>query len=71
MASYRIYRLDGAGRISAAEWVEAEDDAAATERAAALVDGRGVIEIWARKRLVARVETTAEDQPPESSAPIR
>ena len=27
--SYRLYELDGAGNFSAAEWIEADDDAAA------------------------------------------
>jgi len=26
LASYRLYRLDGAGKISSAEWIEATDD---------------------------------------------
>ncbi len=55
MAFYRLYRLDGAGRITAAEWLEADDDTSAEARAAELSDGRGAIEIWARSRLVARV----------------
>ena len=52
---YRLYWLDGAGKIATAEWLQADDDACATrqvqERAAP-----GVCEIWERNRLVGRVE---------------
>lgn len=36
MPAYRLYDLDGAGKFSVAEWIEAEDDAAAIESARAL-----------------------------------
>jgi hypothetical protein len=54
LANYRIYRLDGAGKITTGEWIEASnDDAAAAqgrERA-----GQGIVEVWDRDRLVARL----------------
>jgi hypothetical protein len=33
MSAYRVYCLDGAGKVWAAEWIEAGDDAAALELA--------------------------------------
>jgi len=54
--SYRLYRIDGAGRISAAEWLEAADDRSAREQAESLCADGGTVELWARDRLVARVE---------------
>jgi len=55
LPSYRLYRLDGAGKIVGAEWVEAADDAAAEQDAR----NRGLpvaCEMWDRNRLVARIE---------------
>lgn len=59
MVSYRLYRLDGAGRIVAAEWLEAADDATAERRAAELSAEGGAVEVWARNRMIARVEPPA------------
>ena len=55
LASYRLYRLDGAGKIATAEWLEAADDAEARGRARAL-DLACTCEVWDRQRLVARIE---------------
>lgn len=55
LPSYRLYRLDGAGKIVSAEWVEASDDAAA-EKHARDRDLPVTSEIWERNRLVARIE---------------
>lgn len=53
MPTYRLYRLDGAGRISAAEWIDAVDDDEARLKARSDVrDGR--YELWDRERLVER-----------------
>ncbi len=54
MSSYRLYCLDGAGRIVAAEWIQAEDDGAALEAAEEIRDGRRC-ELWRGKELVARL----------------
>ncbi len=54
MPSYRLYRLDGAGKITTAEWVEAEHDGDALEQARARCK-IGAYEIWERNRLVARM----------------
>ena len=55
MVSYRLYRLDEAGKISSAEWIEATDDEDAA-RAARLRSKGGTCEIWQRNRLIARIE---------------
>ena len=55
LASYRLYRLDGAGKIATAEWIEAADDDRAVERTHEL--GLScTCEVWDRQRLVARID---------------
>ena len=54
MGHYRLYCLDGAGRIGRGDWIEAEND----EGAIALVKAKKLnvsCEIWDRNRLVAKV----------------
>jgi hypothetical protein len=53
LPNYRLYRLDGAGKITAAEWIEAAHDEAALRKANGL-DGATTFELWERNRLVAR-----------------
>jgi len=53
MAEYRVYRLDGSGQISRAEWIEADDDESAVHKARDLKDGCVTCEVWQRERLVA------------------
>ncbi|HET6942227.1 MAG TPA: hypothetical protein VFH89_08705 [Sphingomicrobium sp.] len=54
MPSYRVYCLDGAGKVWAAEWIEADDDAAALEAARQFT--RAVqCEVWQGQRAVGRV----------------
>ena len=58
MPSYRHYRLDGAGNISKAEWIEASDDADAVQQ----VRDKNLpvaSEIWDRNRRVAIVDAAA------------
>ncbi|MBV9527361.1 hypothetical protein [Sphingomonas sp.] len=55
MPSYRLYRLDGTGKIVSAEWVEAADDDAAAQHARDQ-DLPVTCEMWERNRLVARIE---------------
>lgn len=53
MAHYRIYFLNGAGRIAAAENIEAADDAAALEHARAAFAGQDRypgFELWQGER---------------------
>lgn len=54
LRSYRLYRLDGAGKISTAEWIQAEHDDGARDHALQRADG-GNYELWDRNRLVARL----------------
>ena len=55
LPSYRHYRLDGAGNINSADWLEAADDEEAIRRVRDM-NLPCVCEIWDRNRLVARVE---------------
>jgi hypothetical protein len=59
--NYRLYRLDGAGGINSAEWLEAADDEPASRRAAELCVDGGVVELWARDRLVVRLGSAANE----------
>ena len=58
MANDRLYRLDGAGKISSAEWIEAADDEDA-ERQARDGNSDGMVELWDRNRLVARIDSNS------------
>ena len=53
LPTYRLYRLDGAGRITGAEWIEAVDDDEARARARSEC-ASGRFELWERYRLVER-----------------
>lgn len=55
MADYRLYCLDGVGKVSSAEWFEADDDEAAIEVAKETHEG-SECELWLGKRLVARLD---------------
>ena len=55
MPSYRLYRLDGAGKIESADWLEADDVRHAAEQARAL-NLNCICEIWDRQRLAARID---------------
>lgn len=55
LPTYRLYRLDGAGRISSAEWIEAAGDEEA--RSIARRDPASPrYELWQGPRLVGRVD---------------
>ena len=54
LPSYRLYRLDGAGKITTAEWVEADGDGDALEKAR-LRCSIGAFELWDRNRILARI----------------
>ena len=51
LLNYRLYRLDGAGQIDAAEWLEAVDDEEACQKAITLHPS-GRYELWEGQRLV-------------------
>ena len=53
LRTYRLYRLDGAGKISAAEWIEAVDDEEARLQAQGSLGGARY-ELWEGRRLVER-----------------
>ena len=54
MANFRLYRLDGAGKIGTAEWLEADDEDHALELVRQL-KADSTIEIWNRNKLIGRV----------------
>jgi hypothetical protein len=54
VTGYRLYCLDGANKVTSAEWIDADDDKAAIEVAKELMDGQEC-EIWQGTRLVARL----------------
>jgi hypothetical protein len=56
LRSYRVYSVDGAGKIVSADWIEAEDDAHALREAEHRLDGVA-LEVWDRQRLVGRIES--------------
>jgi len=54
LPAYRMYHLDGNGRFSRGEWIDATDDESAL--AAARERSRRA-EVWAGDRLVGRVDS--------------
>ena len=63
MGTYRVYRLDGLGKIRGVEWLHALDDYFALEGARAIADGGGCpggIEVWQLDRKVGRVSKGAD-----------
>jgi hypothetical protein len=57
LPNYRLYRLDGAGKIVAADWIAADADAEA-EHLAREQSPDGRFELWERGRLVCGPNTT-------------
>ena len=53
MPNYRLYRLDGAGKITNAEWIQAPGDEDARSEARNRSDS-GSFELWDKNRLVER-----------------
>ena len=53
MASYRVYGADGAGRLTRADWIEAQSDDEAMKKAA-VIEANGAFELWHKTRLVGR-----------------
>ena len=54
MATYRLYCLDGVGKVASAEWVEADGDDAAMALAEKRRGGRAC-ELWQGNRLIGRM----------------
>ena len=67
MRDYRLYCLDGAGKITSAEWIDAASDdeavgiARSTRKAVPC-------EVWHRTRLVARIERVTSPDAGSASA---
>lgn len=57
MPDYRLYCLDGAGRINSAEWITAETDEEAIAKVREMDHGALKCEIWLRQRLVKKLNT--------------
>lgn len=55
LTNFRLYRLDGAGKITTAEWLSADDEDHALQLAREMKLPTAV-EIWDRNRLVGRVD---------------
>jgi hypothetical protein len=53
MADYRLYSLDGDGRISLADWIQADSDEEAIAVARQMRPGALECEVWLKNRLVA------------------
>jgi len=53
LPNYRLYRLDGAGKIANAEWIEASQDEDALQEAQTRAQA-GSFELWQQNRLVQR-----------------
>lgn len=56
VANYRVYKLNPAGRIHGAEWIEAADDQAAFRAAHQLCDrATPSVEVWLGARCLGRL----------------
>ena len=55
MADFRLYRLDGSGKIATAEWLAADDEGHALQLARDL-KAPTTVEVWNRNRLVGRIQ---------------
>lgn len=53
LTNYRLYRLDGAGKITNAEWIEASGDEDALVEARGRAQA-GSFELWEKNRLIER-----------------
>ena len=57
MGDYRLYYLDGAGRINLADWLQADSDEDAIRKAREMRPEAHRCEIWQKKRLVAKLNS--------------
>jgi hypothetical protein len=55
VGTYRLYCLDGVGKVMSAEWIDADGDKTAIEAAMKQVDGYAY-ELWDHSRLVMRID---------------
>jgi hypothetical protein len=63
MPDYGLYCLDGAGRISLADWIDAADDHSAIAKARELHGAALKCEIWQGQRLVAALGPSGDAAP--------
>ena len=61
MPAYRLYLLDGTGKVASAEWLEAADDDSAITAVKARSTARRW-ELWQRQRLVAEIPANGADE---------
>ena len=52
MSDYRLYFLDGTGKFSFGQWIEADDDIAALEKVRSFASEARKCELWQCNRLV-------------------
>lgn len=57
MATYRLYCMDGTGKIGLADWLEAEDDYDAVRQARKMKTDTLKCEVWQGTRLVRSLDT--------------
>jgi hypothetical protein len=67
---YRVYCLDGAGRVGLAEWIQAADDDEAIRQAHELKPSARKCEVWLRDRLVASIWGQADRLADEIDSPV-
>jgi hypothetical protein len=60
LPSYRLYCLDGVGKIMTADWLEASDDSGALQQAQDRAIGV-TCEVWERSRFVGRIDPRSGD----------
>ena len=59
LTNYRLYRLDGAGKIASAEWLEAADGDHALQLAREL-KATTTVEVWNRNKFVGRISPATD-----------
>jgi hypothetical protein len=59
LPTYRLYRLDGAGKIMGAEWIDASGDEDALRNVLSRGDSAS-FELWDKNRLVERFRGSGE-----------
>ena len=72
MAAYRLYAMDGLGRINLADWIHAESDEEAVAKARQVEHGRVICEVWLQRRLVCTLRSDElGSESPSSPEPRR
>ena len=56
MGHYRLYCMDGSGKIGLADWFEADTDEEAVHKARELKAGARKCEVWQGTRMVAQLD---------------